>query len=269
MNNRALYFLSIIDLKLQTYAYDGSLDGFLTAVFEVFERKPFQVKIVRDSRYQPDAFADRLDIVTDEEKVRRLWQGLHKKISVQGLQRLYACYLSELPDFEMILLKFIQRVFDSKENIETDFSFDPVLQMSQISRKFYREKHRFEAFVRFQQQADNVFYAGIEPDFNVLPLISSHFSRRYADQEWIIYDMKRRYGIYYDKKTVQEVQFEFSAENRQGGASAEIYDKKEAFYQMLWQGYFKHVNIPERKNLKLQRRHIPLRYVKYMAEITD
>ena len=57
-----------------------------------------------------------------------------------------------------------------------------------------------EAFVRFQLTKDGLYYCIIQPDYNVLPLISNHFEKRYADQRWLIYDSRRKYGIYYDLK---------------------------------------------------------------------
>ncbi|MFN8364013.1 MAG: DUF4130 domain-containing protein [Cloacibacterium normanense] len=59
------------------------------------------------------------------------------------------------------------------------------------------------AFVRFELLQDEVYFAKIEPDFNVLPLIRKHFKERYADQKWMIFDLKRHYGIFYDLKEVQ------------------------------------------------------------------
>ena len=31
-----------------------------------------------------------------------------------------------------------------------------------------------------------------------LPMLIKHFRNRYADQKWIIYDVKRGYGLHYD-----------------------------------------------------------------------
>ncbi len=55
-----------------------------------------------------------------------------------------------------------------------------------------------EAFVRFQLIKDGLYYATVQPDYNVLPLILKHFKDRYADQRWLIYDTLRKYGILYD-----------------------------------------------------------------------
>ena len=50
------------------------------------------------------------------------------------------------------------------------------------------------------------------------------------------------------------------------GVAATVLDEREPLFQVLWQAYFDHVNIPERKNLKLHRRHMPLRYWQYLSE---
>jgi probable DNA metabolism protein len=128
-----------------------------------------------------------------------------------------------------------------------------------------RERHRMEAFIRFEKTKDNIFYAGIDPDFNVLPLLIQHFKRRYADQEWIIYDKRRKYGIYYDKNDVKEIALEMQADASYE-AGDNTYAEDEKLYQLLWQTYFKNTYISSRRNMKLHLRHVPKRYWKYLTE---
>ena len=130
----------------------------------------------------------------------------------------------------------------------------------------FREKHRMEAFVRFEKTQDELFHATIEPDMDVLPLIAAHFTKRYADQRWLIYDQRRRYGLYYDLTRTDVVQFEQPKAQKSADVSATVLDEREPLFKLLWQAYFDHVNIPERKNLKLHRRHMPLRYWRYLSE---
>jgi probable DNA metabolism protein len=111
-----------------------------------------------------------------------------------------------------------------------------------------------------------MFYASIDPDFNVLPLISSHFKNRYADQEWIIYDLKRKYGLHYNLKTVEEITIDFASEVNQKSPALILMDEKEELYSLLWKDYFKSANIVARKNTKLHVKHVPKRYWKYLTE---
>jgi probable DNA metabolism protein len=41
---------------------------------------------------------------------------------------------------------------------------------------------------------------------------------------------------------------------------------KEKNYQNLWRKYFEHVNIKERKNMKLHIQHVPKRYWSLLTE---
>ena len=72
------------------------------------------------------------------------------------------------------------------------------------------DKYLFERIVnasrnRIQKAADGTFFAAFEPQYNALPLTVHHFKDRFADLKWIIYDMKRRYGFYYDLQEVTTI----------------------------------------------------------------
>jgi probable DNA metabolism protein len=109
-------------------------------------------------------------------------------------------------------------------------------------------------------------FATIEPDYNVLPLIAGHFQTRYADQQWLIFDTRRKYGIFYDGKIVEQVSISFSESTLQGKNIQQAYDIEETEYKKLWQQYFKSVNIAARKNTKLHLQHMPRRYWRYLTE---
>lgn len=246
--------------------YDGTFEGLLTLVFEVYEHKLDAVKIYREGIVQQNFFDAKRSIVSDPAKANRVLKGLQQRLSAGGLQRLYAAYLSEIEGEEDNLLGFIRYAFSSKELVEQDFGNKYVIQLSQVIKMVRREKHRMEAFVRFQKMADGIFYASIEPDYNVLPLILAHFKRRYADQKWIIYDIKRGYGIFYDLNETEFIQMEFSSGSPHNKTVISSYSEDETLYQALWKDYFKHVNIPARKNTKLHLQHVPKRYWKHLTE---
>jgi probable DNA metabolism protein len=248
------------------FIYDGSFEGLLTAVFDIYERKVEKARIISDKVFQPDMFGEHIRVITEATKANRVWKGLQRKVSTKSLVNVYSVYLSELPEMEETLLSFFKEVFGTQQNVEENYSSHAVLRVAQIGRQLFREKHRFEAFVRFQKLQDGSFYATIEPDFNVIPLITAHFVRRYADQEWIIYDVRRQYGIHYDLKQVQEVYFDFQQTNKYGEAPEEAFDLQEDLYQLLWKVYFKNVNIPARRNMKLHKKSVPVRYWKYLIE---
>ncbi|MDX5422595.1 MAG: TIGR03915 family putative DNA repair protein [Hymenobacteraceae bacterium] len=248
------------------YTYDGTFEGLLTLVFEAYERKAWPTSIEQEHLAQPGMFGETIAVVTDAQKAGRVWQGLEKKLSVRALQELYHTYLWEQTGFEKVIFDYVKLAFDTAESIEGNYAAPCVLQVQQAAKQVHREKHRMEAFVRFQKTADELFYATISPDFNVLPLIIRHFRSRYADQRWAIYDSGRRYGAYYDLETVSLINLEVPQHQGNTAIPKEHLAEEEDKYKLLWQVYFDNVNIPERKNPKLHQRHIPKRYWKYLSE---
>ncbi len=246
--------------------YDGSFDGFLSCVFTVFEEKLDNVSIQKEESAQDYLFGIRTQVVTDKVKANRVWKGLRKRLSVKGRHHLYYSFLSELVGVENTMLQYIRHAFESSVPIETDYAHSAVSKLSKITKSVGREKHRMEAFVRFRLTKDDYYFATIAPDFNVLPLILKHFKARYKDQKWIIYDVKRKYGISYDLKTSNFVQLEWKANFNHLETSPNMFKEEELEYQILWKDYFKHTNIASRKNMKLHVQHVPKRYWKYLSE---
>lgn len=246
--------------------YDGSFDGFLTCVFQVYDMKLRQVNIQRKSQAQESLFGSSDEVVTDSEKADRVWKGIKKKTSSGGSSRLYYAFLSEKNQVENLLLRYIQYAFKSDLPIDSDFANKDVLEVTQIAKSVGREKHRMEAFVRFKLTKDDLYFANIEPDFDVLPLISKHFKSRYADQKWIIYDLKRGYGLYYDLEKVDIINLSLPEDFDPTKTSKDFFAPEELEFQTLWQDYFQSTNIPSRKNIKLHVQHVPKRYWKYLSE---
>jgi probable DNA metabolism protein len=251
---------------MQTVVYDSSFEGFLCAVFDVYEYKLNEANIVAAHKHQPSMFAPPHYVINNVKHSERVWKGLTKKLTKAAQEQVYRSFLSGLDGIENMLLRYIQYAFASPVFMEEDYSNDAVITIFQTAKKVWREKHRMEAFVRFQKTADGLYYAIIEPDYNVLPLIAKHFTIRYADQRWMIYDAHRKYGLYYDLETVTDIQIQFLEVMAGGKDMASVYDEGEELYQQLWQQYFKSVNIPARKNTKLHIQHMPRRYWKYMVE---
>ncbi|KAA5548387.1 TIGR03915 family putative DNA repair protein [Adhaeribacter rhizoryzae] len=248
------------------YLYDGTFEGLLTVIFEIYERKAAPAQIVHATAELPGLFTQTILVVTNEVKADRVWQGLGKKISATAQTHLYKAFLSEQPQIGMLIYQYAQLAFASTISIEDNFAADCVRELAHLNKQVFRESHRMEAFIRFQKTADDLYYATVAPDFNVLPIISKHFEKRYADQRWLIYDTKRHYGLYYDLEKVSQVNLEKEVTDRSGNLPADILAQQELLYQELWQTYYRHATIPERKNRKLHLRHIPLRYWKYLTE---
>jgi len=248
-----------------TLIYDGSFNGFLTAVFVAFDEKINVADIHKNNQTQSGLFSDTETVFTNVEKAKRVWNGIRNK-SHNAISNVYFAFLSEAEGVEMMLYTYIQKLMGTQNGKYLDYSDSTVLHIAQLAKKVGREKHRMEAFVRFQLTKDDIYFANIEPDFDVLPLISKHFRDRYADQKWLIYDVKRKYGIYYDLDHVEMVSLNLKDIQHNKTVKNDAFTSEEYEYQTLWNDYFKSTNIASRINPKLHTQHVPKRYWKYLSE---
>ena len=168
----------------------------------------------------------------------------------------FRAWLSELPEVGILIFRYIRKAIDAPRSIETNFADPDVLRLAQIWKKVDGERVHIMQFVRFQKAADGTFFAAFEPQYNALPLTVQHFKDRFANQKWIIYDMKRRYGFYYDLQEVTLISFDDES----------LMDKDEKLFQQLWKTYFKAICIKERMNPRKHKQDMPVRYWKYLTE---
>lgn len=246
------------------YVFDGSFAGLLTLVFEYYERKPGSILPVAENDYRPSLLDPPLMIHTDPVKAGRVWRGLQRHLDASWQNRYYSAFLAEQESGFRHLFGLACYLFDEPGADCSNYGNPHVLAVARLSRQVHREKHRMEAFIRFQKLADGTFYAVIQPDFNVLPLILNHFRKRYADQPWIIYDQQRKYGLYYDLSSVSEITLEHVTAGPVKGTA--LLDPDEQLYTELWKNYFKSTSIATRKNTALHIRHVPKRYWRFLTE---
>ena len=250
-----------------TFTYDGTFAGFLSAVFEVYRLKAEVTDIVAEDVYQQQLFADAIPVPTNEENAERILTGLRKKVSGTP-QWVKKIFLTEQPGTERLLLHYLRRQFAEERDVRKDAGDEKIMRLLRLHQQMGREVHRMHAFVRFQETPDGLMVALVNPDFNCLPLLGEHFAARYPAMDWLIYDTKRHYGLNWSKAT-KKAEFITLDTNHDGQLrqlSAEMLAAGETDYQDLWNVYFKAVDIPERRNMKVHLAHVPKRYWKYLTE---
>lgn len=251
---------------MMNYIIDGTYAGYLTGIFECFERKERDAAPVLATDGAVDLFGNGRTVISDPAKARRALAGLEKKLGKEKAARFFCNFLSEDRAAWQAGYRVAQQVFTAGAAVLENFGDRDVLYFSQTLKKVSRERHRMKAFVRFAKSADGLYVATIEPDFNVLPLVVPFFRNRYADQQWLIYDAKRNYGMHYDGQAVTEVQLDNAADEAQAQTLSIALDERNEQFERLWKRYFKSTNIEARRNLKLHLQHVPKRYWKYLIE---
>ena len=93
----------------KTLIYDGSFNGFLTAVFIGFEQKIPYADIQRQGQIQSGLFSETEIIFTNVEKAQRVWNGIRNK-SNSAIKNVYFAFLSKQNTVEGLLYHYIQKL---------------------------------------------------------------------------------------------------------------------------------------------------------------
>jgi probable DNA metabolism protein len=255
-------------MNASVYLYDGSFEGFLTVVFEAFNTKGDPVAIISVRRNVQLPLGDSFPIRSDKKKAQRVWAGLEKRTSPKNARLVQVAFLAQEPQTEMLLWRYLKKIF----TIEVSGFFQNMLDedvfgLVQMARRVKHEVHRFHGFVRFQETADGLYFAAIDPDHDIVRLLTSHFRARFAGQVWVIYDTKRNHGVYYDTQTVMDIVIDYPGfDEKTGALGTHIRSIDQDHYSQLWKAYYDSINIIERQNHRQMKRAMPQRYWKYLPE---
>lgn len=245
---------------MKEFLYDGSFEGFLTTIFYAYGCKD-EVKITKSSSYIPSLITTIKEIATEEDKFNKVYSSIRDKLSYHTLKNVYYLYLSELPNSENLIYKYIKLCYKFGDRINLAKNNDIILAVDKYCRRVSLEAHRFTGFVRFKEIAPFTFYSAIEPDYNIIFLIQSHFLERFSDQNFIIHDIKREIALIYNKK--EGIVSSFSKEYGESFKNSSFHDS----FEDLWKEFYNSINIKERENLKSRRRSMPTRYWNHLPEV--
>lgn len=255
---------------MNVFLYDNTFEGLLTTIFEIFRLKTEVRLIANIKNYQTTLTDTYIKITTDTEKSSRVWKSIANKTSPKTAEMLFHAYLSESEKIEIFIYEFIKLVICSNYDISVNYRENCVLHLKQMQRKVLKEAHRIFMFVRFQHTNSQIYFSLVQPVYDIIPLIGKHFKRRFNDQQWLIYDTIRDYGLFYDLKEVNTVKLQQTNYSKSSGKlNASLLQEKEETYQILWKNYYDSINIKERKNLKVQMQFMPKRFWNYLPEINN
>jgi probable DNA metabolism protein len=246
---------------IKEFLYDGSFEGLLTTIFYAYSEKG-EVKISKKHLHVPSLLSETKEITKEEDKASRVYESIQNKLSSDTLENVYCLYLSDLPDVETLIYQYIKLCFAFGDSINLAKHHDIIQKVDKYTRRVTYEAHRFTGFVRFTEVSPMIFYAKIEPDHHILPLIASHFTERFSDQHFIIHDLKREVAAVYNQKeliikplSIQEGKriLEFSTSDT---------------YENIFRSFYTSVTIEERINKRLQHQYLPRRYHKHLTELS-
>lgn len=246
------------DRRNVVYLYDGSFDGLLCCVFEGFANHELPSAIEKTEYGQQSISTDYFHVSTDSEKSERVAK---KIVSVSGqtaLRHICLCYLSDFPDKELHIFNYIRACLKFGFSVNKHLTTDCVNAVITAAKSVSSEAHLYVEFIRFSELDNGVYYSKIEPKYNVLPIIASHFSQRYHNMPFIIHDVIHCQCIVYNGKNCEI--------RGTDGMPVLNFSSTENKYRKLWKQFYDTISIQERHNEKCRMTHMPKRFWRCMTE---
>ena len=110
---------------MTVYVFDGTMDGLLTAVFDAFALKEQPEQLLAEGDALPLFCDHTYHVTSDEEKARRVWAGLEKKLTREALRLISVSWLSELRELNTPLFHILSLhlIFAANTASTTSMSF--------------------------------------------------------------------------------------------------------------------------------------------------
>ena len=247
------------------FLYDGTFEGFLSAVFDAFLVKE-EVEIEKKTSFQPRFFAETLEVETSPEKAERVASKLWKICGNIGFSATVYIFLSEEEHCETYAFYLIKAALKNGKKAFSCFQDERIASAMLMRKKVSREYDKMLGLLRFSELSNGIFYAPFEPDFNLMPLLVPHFYERLSGTRWMIHDLKRGIAVYHVEGKTENVEFIDEMTSHQNMETLLGKSENEDSFEKMWSNYFKIIAIESRINPKLQLRFVPQRYWKHLTE---
>lgn len=240
---------------MNVYSIDGRVDSFFTAVFDAYKDEHAYITAENDVQL---SFLDTIkDIEADQDKserVRTLIDGYDREL-VSDIGTLFRSCDTEKYN---TAFRYIRELVKNKASIRGHLSSPAVIDFNETLSKITYEIHRFQGFIRFSETTGGVFYAHYTPDNDITELLMPHFKRRYASQPFVIHDTQRNIIGAYNGQASRIIKSD---------SQLTVYlSENDGKFTELWKLYYDSVNIQERKNTRLMKAFMPVRYWKNLPE---
>lgn len=245
---------------------EDSIEGILTGVYKAYEmHKDHQTIHLQTSDMENfRLFSTYAYVEPDEEKsqkvLRTIWNRFGEDAYTQLCQAMVSYDAGKADAVYHTIVTGIAGHFQGR--LMQHLSQSCIHEVFRMSRNTGIEIHHYLGFLRFRELSGGVLFARYHPKNDITTMMMPHFANRLPNEDFAIYDENRNYYAVHAKGKqwyLVRVELPFSPDQ-------EAYSDHEAEYQALYRHFCKTIAIAERKNLKLQRNMLPLRFRKYMHE---
>ena len=253
-----------------------SLEGVFTAVYIAYRDKlihdhtHIQTSIELEEQTQQVLFSKYREISSEEELFCKVRRTLIERMGWEVYEQLCEAMAMEKPGIADSIYHTIVRGLSRGPNtgvyVLQDLTNPYIYQVARASQNVWREIHHLMGFVRFEELAgeEPILYSRIGPQNNVVTFLAPHFADRFPMENFMIHDSKRGIFVVHPRNRPWYVRLE------QSGNPTRLppVTKEEETYRELFREFCKAIMIQSRRNDKLQRQMLPIRFREFMVEFS-
>ena len=240
------------------FTYDGSFEGFLSAVFDAFAMKALPAEVLAFDDMEPTLLKVH-PVETDFEHAKRVLNGIEKKLGGSVLNMVEKAFLFDGEGKENAILRFIWKAFKEGRSTGNKIGDEDVNRVFKMCVAVNNEAEHLRQFTRFSD-SNGALIAVIHPKHFILPLIKSFFCNRIKNEHFMIFDAEHGAALFHTPQKTAIIPVE----------SLEIpADTEDRFYSELWKSYYRHIAIGGRYNPRCRMTHMPKRFWQYLPEVQE
>ena len=222
-----------MEYKKKMLICDDTMEGIFTAVYDGWRwgNRGFSVGIAVRELDHPELFTENLEIISDSVKAFKVARTIKTRLGGQVYEAVCYAAASVHPEKGTAIFYLLRRAL---------------------------EKGRADT---------RVLEALADPAVSLVSslqveLLAPHFSDRFPNENWMIYDKKRQKVLAHEQggECTVYIQAVLNTQEMDPVQSDE--------YENLWKAFCSHITIPERKNPGLQRQFVPLKFRSNMPEFS-
>lgn len=240
------------------FLHDGSFEGFCTAVFEAYARKP-PPEGINETGCQQQFGAQYTEIACDDEKAERVINGIIRRADTLAYEKIWTAFLSDDPDKSQNLYEYIRLAMQQGNRIHGMLYDDRVKNVEKLANLVGREAGLLLEFIRFSKLEGGVWYSRIDPQYPVLPIVTPHFADRFNVQPFLIHDVPHGQVAVYDTRS-----WKIICDDEMTLPSLAPEERE---FRHLWKIFYDAIAIRQKINPRLRMNHMPKKYWRNLTEL--
>ena len=248
------------------YICSDSVTGIFSAIYDAWKTKlpEERLGIALKGVIDQEMFCEYFEVEESQKKAIAVENLIKRHLGSYAYWNIYHAVLSNDREKGNVILGAMleSRKIPNSKQIMEHLSHPQVQKLFELGRKVANEAHYYKEIVRFSELQNGILFSEIEPRHQILSCIGNHFTKRFPQENWMIYDKVHRMFLVHEKGK----HWILAQDDDLNVDVIKWFSATEALYVKLWKGFFESVSIKERESYERQRQHLPLHYRTHIIE---